>query len=263
MALRGDVLVWLDPRAQRFHPSTAMSLAGPLLRMPTLQFIKAYGQTHADKPGATKSADRLTSVHNSADYAPIDMSWGGFVMPPQHGTDQPNRIRVKALKPADLRALDPNQMGSLPPRTILQVLCPSLAAVIAPFSREMAGRRQAMLSVPAITGENLELGLLLSIAAEYGTRSIAQVELRHAQPAPTPPPTLRNAIDTLQVLARRLQDPAMRRYAADTAERLQRGLNGEGLRGSSDAGDFALEVRALGPVERPPMQPILDALDDH
>ena len=48
-ALRGDVLVWLDPRARRFHPSTAMSLAGPLLRVPTLQLVKAYGQPRQDR----------------------------------------------------------------------------------------------------------------------------------------------------------------------------------------------------------------------
>src|SRR5207253_6178286 len=54
-ALRGDVLVWLDPRARRFHPSTAMSLAGPLLRVPTLQLVKAYGQPHQDQKAKVQS----------------------------------------------------------------------------------------------------------------------------------------------------------------------------------------------------------------
>jgi hypothetical protein len=267
-ALRGDVLVWLDIRAQRFHPSTAMSLAGPLLRVPTLQLVKAYGQPRRDKPAHTRhkgktAANGTHGAHAAngtanaltlrADYAPVDMSWGGFVMP-HPGVDYTgHHLRVQALKPQDLLALEPAQLVSLPPRTILQVLSPSLAAVIAPFSRDMAGRRTAMLSLPAFTGENLEVGLLLSVAAEYGARAIAQVELRHAQPAPAPQPGLRNAIDLLQALALRLQDPAMRRYATENAERLQAGVQG----GTAWPSDAAFEVRALGPVERPPMQPIL------
>jgi nucleotide-binding universal stress UspA family protein len=263
--LRGDVLVWLDPRAQRFHPSTAISLAGPLLRVPTLQLAKAYGQpqpenaSHAKHKGKaeTNGTHKADGTHSSlklgADYAPVDMSWGGFVMPRPGADYLGNFIRVQALKPEDLLALDAAQLASLPPRTILQVLSPSLAAVIAPFGRDMAGRRTAMLSLPAFTGENLEVGLLLSVAAEYGARAIAQVELRHGQPAPPPPPGLRNTIDLLQALSRRLQDAQMRRYAVETAERLQRGLQGP----VAQPPDAAFEVRNLGPVERPAMQPIL------
>jgi hypothetical protein len=267
-ALRGDVLVWLDPRARRFHPSTAMSLAGPLLRVPTLQLVKAYGQPHQEQ----KAKGRRQKAENGklagaggqpiprpseADYAPVDMSWGGFVLPGPDAAQAAGRIRVQALRPDDLQALSAAQIASMPPRTILQVLCPSLAAVIAPFSRDFAGRRAAMLSMPAFIGENLEAGLLLSVAAKYGTRAIAQVELRRAEPAAPPQPALSNAIDILQVLARRLQDPAMRRRAAETAERLQRSLEGDAVRTVEDALGPVFEVRALGPVERPPMLPII------
>jgi len=254
--LRGDVLVWLDPRARRFHPSTAMSLAGPLLRVPTLQMVKAYGQ-----PAPYKAEGRKHKAGNGklpgTDYAPVDMSWGGFVMPSSEDQQAAGRIRVQALRPDDLHALDAAQIAGMPPRTILQVLCPSLAGVIAPFGRDFAARRTAMLSLPAFIGENLEAGLLLSAAAEYGPGAIAQVELRHAQPAPPPLPTLTNAIDILQVLARRLQDPAMRRRAAETAEHLQRSIDGEAGRALEDAMGPMFEVRALGPVERPPMLPII------
>jgi glucosyl-3-phosphoglycerate synthase len=250
--LRGDVIVWLDPRAQRFHPTTAMSLAGPLLRVPALQLVKAYGQPQDEKSeGRRNRKSQDAEPRNKSDYAPVDMSWGGFVMPVPGDDQVGQRIRVQALKPEDLQALDASQLASLPPRTILQVLFPGMAAVIHPFSRDMAGRRGAMLSLPAFMGDNLEIGLLLSVAAEYGTRAIAQVELRPGQPAPPPPPSLRNAIDLLQALAKRLQDPAMRRLAADTAEHLEKSINGHGATAP------ALEVRALGPVERPPMQPIL------
>jgi nucleotide-binding universal stress UspA family protein len=248
--LRGDVIVWLDPRARRFHPSTAMCLAGPLLRVPTLQLVKAYGPPERDKLAEGKRKARPVPGRPDGNYAPVDMSWGGFVMPRPDADHLSSRIRVQALRPEDLHALDPAQVASLPPRTILQVLSPSLAAVIAPFGRDMAGRREAMLSLPAFIGGNFEVGLLLSVAAEYGTRSIAQVELRHARPAPPPQPGLRGAIDLLQALSRRLHDPGMRRRAAETAERLQKSIEGE-------AATPGFEVRALGPVERPPMQPIL------
>src|SRR5204863_5689070 len=136
----GDVLIWLDPRAKRFHPSTVMSLAGPLLRVPTLQLVKAYGQPRQDQKarGRRQKAenDKLSSHPREAEYAPVDMSWGGFVLPGPDDTQSAGRIRVQALRPDDLQALGAAQIASMPPRTILQVLCPSLAAVIAPFSRD-------------------------------------------------------------------------------------------------------------------------------
>lgn len=251
--LKGDIIVWLDPRAQRFHPSTAMCLAGPLLRVSTIQLAKAYGQPYPAGNGH-KGKSRLPG---SPDYAPIDMSWGGFVMP-QYGSEQPARIRVQALKPEDLSALSVSQISQLPPRTILQVLSPGVAGVIEPFGRDMAGRRSAMLNLPAFIGDNLEVGLLLSVAATYGTRAVAQVELRHAHPAPPPQPGLRYSMDLLQVLAKRLTNPEMVRCAEENAERLQRIAEGEGARPVAGAGGPVFEVRALGPIERPPIGRILE-----
>jgi hypothetical protein len=49
----------------------------------------------------------------------------------------------------------------------------------------------------------------------------------------------------------------MRRRAAETAERLQRSLEGDAVRAVEDALGPVFEVRALGPVERPPMLPII------
>jgi hypothetical protein len=159
-----------------------------------------------------------------------------------------SQVRVQALRPSDLASFSAAQIGMLPPRTLLQVLSPSLAGVVAPLSRDMAGRREAMMSVPVFAGENLELGLLLSVAAEYGTNAISQVELRNGRPSEPPPPGLRSAIEILEAMSRRLSEPAMRKNAAEIAERLQREI--EGRRGASQG---VFEVRALGPVERPPM----------
>lgn len=253
--LRGDIIVWLDPRATRFHPTTALSLAGPLLRRPSLQLVKGFASTPA-KPDESKTKEKEEHAPEGRmqSSAPADMSWGGFVVPRRDGAwPFGRRIRVQSLKPADLAALSPAQFATLPPRTIVQALYPSLAGVVEPFGRDVAGRRDAMLSIPALTGHNLELGMLLSVAQQRGSRAVAQVELRHAQPAPPPQPGLRNAIDALQVLSMRLDDPQVCRLAADTAVRLQKEL--EGPMGSPDTPRF--DVRALNPVERPPMKTVL------
>jgi glucosyl-3-phosphoglycerate synthase len=248
--LRGDIVVWLDVRARRFHPSTALSLAGPLLRVPTLQLVKDFGQIdgpegHREKPGRQEADE----------FSLVDMSWGGFVVPRREAGGYGGQVRVQALKPSDLESLSTAQIAMLPLRTLVQVLAPGLAGVVAPFGRDLAARREAMLSLPVFAGENLELGLLLSAAAEYGTNAIAQIELRQGQPGPPPAPGLRNAMDVLQVLARRLPEGQYRKAASSTAERLQKEL--EGRRPSpGDAVPAIFEVRALGPVERPPMNKV-------
>ena len=168
------------------------------------------------------------------------------------------RVRVQALSPRDLLGLDSAALAALPPHTILQALFPSLAGVMSPFGRDIAGRREAMLSMPVMTGENFEIGLLLSVAARNGTRSIAQVELRHGLPRLGPKPGLRNALDVLQVLSARLDDtPRMRRFAVELAERLQHESEGGGNSHASAGLAQAVEIRALAPVERPPMREVL------
>ncbi|MDQ3929816.1 MAG: hypothetical protein M3328_11825 [Chloroflexota bacterium] len=250
--LRGDIIVWLDPRATRFHPSAALSLAGPLLRNPNLQLVKAFSLTQHDPHGAAVPKEQ--EGRQGVGSASLDVSWGGFVVPKRDGAwPFAKRIRVQALKPSDLAALTPTQFAALPPRTILQVLASSLAGVVDPFGRDYAARREAMLSIPVFSGPNLELGMLLSVASRWGSRSLAQVELRHAQPAPPPQPGLPIAIDVLQVLAHRLEDDQLAGIASEIAARLQTELQGPA------GADTGIEVRALNPVERPPMSTVLGA----
>jgi glucosyl-3-phosphoglycerate synthase len=245
--IESDIVVWLDPRARRFHPSTVLSLAGPLLRVPSLHMVKAFAQAEAPE----SPPDRH---HIRDEFSPIDMSWGGFVVPRRDADAYSGQVRVQAFKPADLEALTSAQIATLPPRTLLQVLSPALAGVISPFGRDIAARREAMLSVPVFAGDNFEVGLLLSVAALYGASAIAQVELRHARPSGPPPPGLRTVIDLLEAMSLRLQSPQMRRLALTIAERLQREL--EGRRPALTTSPL-FEVRALGPVERPPMNTVL------
>ena len=252
--LRGDLLVWLDPRARKFHPGSAMSLAGPLLRVSSLQLVKAFGHEHSDSTGGTGRKD-AGSAHEDPSS---DINWGGSAMPRREAGMVAGRVRVQALSPRDLLGLDSAALTALPPHTILQALFPSLAGVMSPFGRDIAGRREAMLSMPVMTGENFEVGLLLSVAAQYGTRSIAQVELRHGLPRSAPKPGLRNALDVLQVLSVRLDaNSKMRRFAVELAERLEHESEGRGRYTASDRSAQAIEIRALAPVERPPMREVL------
>jgi glucosyl-3-phosphoglycerate synthase len=235
--MRGDVLVWLDPRAVRFHPSTAMALAGPLLRLPTLQLVKAFARSQHQPRGKRKEkGDELDAI-----------DWGATTLTRREQGMLAGRIRVQAMSPADLLALPTPQLAEMPPHTLVQVLYPPLAGVVSPFGRDMAARREAMRQAPALTGENNELALLLWTAATYGTRAIAQVELRHARPAPPPMPNLKSALDVLQILARKLPDPGARHDAVELAEHLQKELD------VAPPPTAAFEVRALGPVERPPI----------
>jgi hypothetical protein len=61
-------------------------------------------------------------------------------------------------------------------------------------------------------------------------------------------PNLKSALDVLQILARKLPDPGARHNAVELAEHLQKELD---VAASPTA---AFEVRALGPVERPPLR---------
>ncbi len=249
--LRGDVCVWLDPRARRFHPTTAMSLAWPLLRVPHLQFVKAFETPHPYDP--KQDAKERENGDESQQLSASGVNWGETTL--RRRESEPGmlagRIRVQALKPADLNALTASQIAALPPHTILQVLYPAMSGLIEPFSRDIAGRRGAMLDIPAFAGESNVAGLLISVAAQYGTRAIAQVELRNARPALSPQANMHNALELLQVLERRLPDPEARRYAAETVARLQKEMEGK----SQGAG---FEVRALGPLERPAMRGVKD-----
>jgi hypothetical protein len=157
--------------------------------------------------------------------------------------------------------MDASQIAMLPPRTIFQVLCPALAGVISPFTHDMAARRSAMLDLPVFAGDYAEVGVLLSVASEFGTNAIAQVELVHSEPSLPPQPGLRSALDLLQVMSRRLTDPEMRGYAERLVERLQHAVEGKRTHSAEERDTGGLfEVRALGPVERPPAHGVLKIL---
>lgn len=62
-------------------------------------------------------------------------------------------------------------------RPVLNLLFPWLSTVVQPLSGEYAGTREALESVPFITGYGVELGLLVDISDRFGLDAIAQVDL--------------------------------------------------------------------------------------
>jgi nucleotide-binding universal stress UspA family protein len=91
-------------------------------------------------------------------------------------------------------------------RPALNMLLPELSGFILPLSAEHAGRREALIEVPFLTGPAVELGLLIDIYGRYGLERVAQVDLEekveHPRRAVAP---ARIAFAILQGLLRRLE----------------------------------------------------------
>ncbi|QGG96460.1 glucosyl-3-phosphoglycerate synthase [Actinomarinicola tropica] len=62
-------------------------------------------------------------------------------------------------------------------RPLVSLLFPHLAGLVQPLSGEYGGRRDVLESVPFVRGYGVELGLLIDVAARYGTTAVAQVDL--------------------------------------------------------------------------------------
>jgi glucosyl-3-phosphoglycerate synthase len=62
-------------------------------------------------------------------------------------------------------------------RPLLSLFFPELTSFVQPLSGEYAGRRWLFEKVPFVAGYGVEVGLLIDIAAEWGTASMAQVDL--------------------------------------------------------------------------------------
>jgi glucosyl-3-phosphoglycerate synthase len=62
-------------------------------------------------------------------------------------------------------------------RPLLSLFFPELTSFVQPLSGEYAGRRWLFEKVPFVAGYGVEVGLLIDIAAGWGTDSMAQVDL--------------------------------------------------------------------------------------
>jgi glucosyl-3-phosphoglycerate synthase len=62
-------------------------------------------------------------------------------------------------------------------RPLLSLFFPELTSFVQPLSGEYAGRRWLFEKVPFVAGYGVEVGLLIDIAAGWGTHAMAQVDL--------------------------------------------------------------------------------------
>ncbi len=60
---------------------------------------------------------------------------------------------------------------------LLALLVPSVAAVPEPLSGQFAIRREVLQQLPVVTRYGLDVGLVLDVAATYGTEAIASVDV--------------------------------------------------------------------------------------
>lgn len=86
---------------------------------------------------------------------------------------------VKAFyrRPLDGQAEEGGRVTELMARPVLSTLFPHLAGVVQPLAGECAARREVLEAVPFTHGYGVELGLLVDLAARFGTEAMAQVDL--------------------------------------------------------------------------------------
>jgi glucosyl-3-phosphoglycerate synthase len=82
------------------------------------------------------------------------------------------------------RDLDPGsgpggggRVTELVARPLLNLFYPELAHIVQPLAGEMAGRREALASLPVVTGYGVEVALLIDMWRRFGPTGVAQVDL--------------------------------------------------------------------------------------
>lgn len=77
----------------------------------------------------------------------------------------------------DGRPGEGGRVTELVARPLLSLLFPHLAGVVQPLGGEYAGRRDVLEQLPFVEGYGVDLGLLVDVAARFGTDALAQVDL--------------------------------------------------------------------------------------
>ncbi len=171
---------------------------------------------------------------------------------------EPHLVYVKGywrlpggLEPNPAGWLDSDPVTEVLVRPAINMLLPELSGFILPLSAEHAGRRDALLEVPFLTGPAVELGLLIDIYGRYGLERIAQVDLEekveHPKRAAAP---ARVAFAVLQGLLRRLE----RRRLLEVLATLSPSLKLPHY----DPERLYLEVIEVEQYERPPARTVLN-----
>jgi glucosyl-3-phosphoglycerate synthase len=145
-----------------------------------------------------------------------------------------------------LQAYGGGRVTELVARPMLNLFYPELSGFIQPLSGEYAGRRAALEQIPFFTGYGVETGMLIDLIDRFGLDALAQVDLEvrvHHNQSLTGLSRMSFAI--LQVFISRLES----RYGVQLLEAANRSMKLI----VHDAERFALDIEAIGDIERPPM----------
>lgn len=91
--------------------------------------------------------------------------------------DQASMVKAFYARPLGGRLHEGGRVTELLARPVISTFFPHLAGVIQPLSGECGLRRHALESVEFASGYGVELGLLVDVAAAFGPRALAQVDL--------------------------------------------------------------------------------------
>jgi glucosyl-3-phosphoglycerate synthase len=112
-------------------------------------------------------------------------------------------------------SLEGGRVTELVARPLINMFWPHLAGLIQPLSGEYAGRRSVLEGLPFFTGYAVEMGLLIDVAARFGTEIMAQIDLEERVHRNRPIGELsRMAFAVLRAALSRLGEEERRRASA-------------------------------------------------
>lgn len=140
-------------------------------------------------------------------------------------------------------SLEGGRVTELVARPLINMFWPHLAGLIQPLSGEYAGRRSLLEEVPFFTGYAVEMGLLIDVAARFGTEAMAQIDLEERVHRNRPIGELsRMAFAVIRAALSRLGEEERRRASAALGM----------FQFESEDGDYRISSTPIPVDERPP-----------
>jgi glycosyltransferase involved in cell wall biosynthesis len=140
-------------------------------------------------------------------------------------------------------SLEGGRVTELVARPLINMFWPHLAGLIQPLSGEYAGRRSILEEVPFFTGYAVEMGLLIDVAARFGTEAMAQIDLEERVHRNRPIGELsRMAFAVIRAALSRLGEEERRRASAALGM----------FQFESEDGEYRISSTPIQVDERPP-----------
>ncbi|MBK5223423.1 MAG: glucosyl-3-phosphoglycerate synthase [Acidimicrobiia bacterium] len=112
-----------------------------------------------------------------ADIRQFDVRFVVGVLAPLLEHDDLGFVKGFYDRPIDHHDSGGGRVTELVARPLVSMLFPHLSPIVQPLAGEYGGRRDVLEQVPFAGGYGVELGLLIDIAARFGTLAIGQVDL--------------------------------------------------------------------------------------